>query len=153
MRFIYISAALILLSCQIGAAAFADDAMERGSRKLAGPDAIDCGRVGIYKDPKSATDCALSAFNGNKPFRVLYDFWNIDSAVAAGVLRTPAGKVYGVIFDSAGMRNSSEEELRYFIATPCPDPVHVFVTKNGHLNCFPPTKTNGTLMSSDFFFY
>ena len=49
------------------------DSMEKQSRKLAGKDAIDCGRVTIGASPKAATDCALKANAEGKPFRVRYD--------------------------------------------------------------------------------
>jgi len=141
-----------LMSNWAGAGNSSSDAMEKGSRDLAGPQAIDCGRVGINQNPKAATDCALSAFNARKPFHVRYDFKNIDSSVAAGLIRTPDGKLYGMYFDSAGLRESgsSNERLRSFITTACPRPAHVWVTKNGHLNCFTPSKSNRTFMSSTF---
>jgi hypothetical protein len=150
MRFTPILMLVLSVSYWADGVALPSDAMEDGSSKLAGPQAIDCGRVGIRKDPKVATDCALSAFSAGKPFRVRYDFQNIDSSVAAGLLRTADGKLYGMIFDSAGMTEGGvSKELRYFITTPCPNPVHVWVTKNGRLNCFPP-RANGNLMSSTF---
>jgi hypothetical protein len=147
-----ISLLVFPMSCWAGAGASSRDAMEEGSRKLAGPKAIDCGRVGIHQDPKLATDCALSAFKAGKPFRVRYDLQGIDSSVAAGLIRTPDGKLYGMVFDSVGMTKSGSpnEKLRYFITTACPKPVHVWVTESGRLNCFPPSKSKGNLMSPTF---
>jgi hypothetical protein len=150
MRLVYIFGCVVFLGCLVHVAALSTDAMEKGSRELAGPHSIDCGRVGIHEDPKAATDCALSAFKAGKPFRVRYDLQGIDSDVSAGMLRASTGKVYGVVFDSAGMSNGPKEKPRYFIATPCPKPVHIFVTKSGRLNCFPPSKTDGNLMSPTF---
>jgi len=153
MRLAVISSGLaFVMSCWAATATSASDAMDEGSRKLAGPRAIDCGNVGIRQDPKAATDCAISAFKAGKAFRVRYDFQNIDSSVAAGLVRTPAGKLYGMIFDSAGMteNGSPKEKPRYFITTACPKPVRIRVTAKGRLNCFPASKSHGNLMSSKF---
>src|SRR5258708_29076800 len=93
IRFAFIVSVLVFVtSCWAGAGTALNDAMEEGSRKLAGPRSVDCGRVGIHQDPKSATDCALSALNAGKPFRVRYDLHSIDSSVAAGLVRPAAGK-------------------------------------------------------------
>jgi hypothetical protein len=149
MRFALIMSVLaFLMSDWAGAGNSSSDAMEKGSRDLAGPQAIDCGRVGIHQSPKAATDCALSAFNAGKPFRVRYDFKNIDSSVAAGLIRTPDGELSGL-----RESGSSNERVRSFITAACPRPVHVWVTKNGHLNCFTASKSNRTFMSSTFSLY
>ena len=75
------------------------DAWERQSQSLSGPHATDCGRVGIRGNPKAATECALRSFREGKPFRVRYDLQGIDSDVSAGLVYTPDGKLYGLVFD------------------------------------------------------
>jgi hypothetical protein len=57
----------------------AEDKLEIESRRLAGPGAIDCGRVEIKGDPKDATECAVGAQKAAKPFRIRYDLQGIDS--------------------------------------------------------------------------
>ena len=39
---------------------------------------------------------------------------------------------------------------QYFATTLCPDPVHVWVTRDGRLNCFQPSKSKGDIMSPTF---
>jgi hypothetical protein len=147
----YIFAGVIFLGCLVNVFASDTDAMEEGSRKLAGPHAVDCGRVGIDKNPKSATDCALSAFNAGKPFRVRYDLQGIDSSVAAGFVLTPGGNLYGMSFDGDPMGGGGvSKERQRFTTIACPKPVHVSVTKSGRLNCFPPSKSKGDIMSPTF---
>jgi hypothetical protein len=147
----YIFAGVIFLGCLVNVFASDTDAMEEGSRKLAGPHAVDCGRVGIDKNPKSATDCALSAFNAGKPFRVRYDLQGIDSSVAAGLVLTPGGKLYGMSFDGDPMGGGGvSKERQRFTTIACPKPVHVSVTQSGRLNCFPPSKSKGDIMSPTF---
>jgi hypothetical protein len=53
------------------------DAWESQSRKLSGPHAANCGRVGVGGNPKAAAECALKAFREGKPFRVRYDLQGI----------------------------------------------------------------------------
>ena len=114
--------------------------MEVSSRKLAGPDAINCGRVKIRKDPKVATDCALGAFKENKPFRVRYDLHGIDSAVSEGLLRASDGKLYATSFDGDPMGGGGiSQERQRFTSLLCPQPFAVRVRENGRLSCAPPS--------------
>jgi hypothetical protein len=141
----------LVMACWAGAGTSSSDAMEQGSRKLAGPGAINCGRVGVNEDPKTATDCALAAFHAGKPFRVRYDLQGIDSDVAAGLSRAKSGKLYGMFFDGDPMGGGGVSKNRQrFITTLCPNPVHVWVTRDGRLNCFPPSKSKGNIMSPTF---
>ena len=66
-----------------------EDKLETESKRLAGPGAIDCGRVEIKGDPKEATECAIEAQKAAKPFRIRYDLQGIDSFVAVAIVRTP----------------------------------------------------------------
>jgi hypothetical protein len=107
----------------------AEDRLERESKNLAGPSAIDCGRVEISGNPKTATDCALAAQKAGKPFRVRYDLHGVDSEVAVAIVRTPAGIVSTLSYDSLGV---------LVFPKPCPVPVQFSVTRSGRINCFPP---------------
>jgi hypothetical protein len=42
-------------------------------RRLAGPNAVDCGRVERKRSPKRATACALRAYKNHKAFYIRYD--------------------------------------------------------------------------------
>jgi hypothetical protein len=74
-------------------------AMDQHLRELAGPEAVDCGRVRVRESPDRATQCA---FKAQKPFYVRYDIQGIDSAVAGGLAAATVEKVYAVEFDSMG---------------------------------------------------
>jgi hypothetical protein len=124
--------------------ALKSDAMEEGSRKLVGTNAVDCGRVTLGKDPKTATDCALGAFKADKAFRVPYDLRGIDSSVASGLVRTPDGKLYAMSFDGDPMGGGGISPTRQrFTTAVCPQPVSLRVTEDGLLNCFPPSNEPG----------
>lgn len=115
--------------------ALTDDRLEQESRKLAGMDAVDCGRVPIAGDPKAASHCALAAQNKGKPFRVRYDIQGIDSFLAVAVVRTPIGTVSVLQYDSdpsgGGRRGPGVID-----SWRCPEPVHLWLTSRRRINCF-----------------
>ncbi|MGO8814336.1 MAG: redoxin domain-containing protein [Terriglobia bacterium] len=103
------------------------DNLDSTSILLAGPEAVDCGRVRVRGDPQNATDCAMSEFSKKAPFRVRYDLQGIDSAVAVGIVSAPGGKMYELHYDSWGSPRLQ--------SAACPEPVSL-VTFEGHLTCF-----------------
>lgn len=111
------------------------DLLEKQSKQLAGPNSVDCGRVGIGADPKSATACALAAQKAGKPFRVRYDLQGFDSAVAVAIVRTSIGTVGMLNYDSDP---SGRGRLGGGVIYPkrCPEPVHLWVNPSGRINCF-----------------
>jgi len=113
------------------------DAWEKQSRQLSGSRAVNCGRVLVHANPKASTECALKAFNKGKPFRVRYDLQGFDSDVSAGLVYTPEGKLYGLVFDGdpLGQVGTSWSRQRTE-KQPCPSPFHLYVNPNGRLNCF-----------------
>jgi hypothetical protein len=115
--------------------ALPDDLLEQESRKLVGTDAVDCGRVPIAGDPKAASDCALTAQNKGKPFRVRYDIPGIDSFLAVAMVRTPIGTVSVLQYDSdpsgGGRRGGG-----VIYPNRCPEPVHLWLNSIGRVNCF-----------------
>jgi hypothetical protein len=110
---------------------------------LAGPTAVDCGRVGIRHNPFSATECVLNAFESKKAFLVRYDLQGIDSQVAVGLAGDLAGRAFGIAYDSQGWSDkglhppSVGNGDQHLITTPCPKPVKLSKTANGQLTCFP----------------
>lgn len=74
------------------------DAMEWKSRSIAGWGAVNCGIVPIHGKPDAATDCALRAFASHRPFRVRYGLETYDTVMAAGVVVSPDGRAYELIF-------------------------------------------------------
>jgi hypothetical protein len=115
--------------------------MDQHLRELAGPEAVDCGRVRVRESPDRATQCA---FKAQKPFYVRYDIQGIDSAVAGGLAAATVEKVYAVEFDSMGWasnglpKTSKLSSDHHLITTPCPKPVKLLKTGSGRLTCFPP---------------
>jgi len=113
------------------------DLLERRTQQLAGPNAVDCGRVTPRAEPKKSTDCALAANQAGKPFRVRYDMQGIDSYVAVAFVRLPDGTVEALNYDSDPMGGGSRAHEVVGIRQ-CPAPVHLYATPKGHLTCFPP---------------
>src|SRR5689334_14670494 len=74
------------------------DAMDWRSHSLAGWNATNCGTVSTHGDPTAATSCALKAQAQGRSFRVRYNLIGMDSDVAAGLVRTPDGHIYGIGF-------------------------------------------------------
>ena len=108
--------------------------LDSESKRLAGPHAIDCGRVSLNGDPKAATKCALLAQKAGKPFRVRYDLHGIDSETALATVRSPEGTVCRLLYDSdpfgGGRRGGG-----VVISGKCPDPVHLWVDPGGRIDC------------------
>jgi hypothetical protein len=111
------------------------DLLEQQSKELAGPAAVNCGRVPVAGNPKMATNCALAAQIAGKPFRVRYDIQGIDSFVAVAIVRTPIGRVGALQYDSdpAGGGGRAHEVV---YPKMCPEPVHLWVNPSGRINCF-----------------
>ena len=120
------------------------DVMQRQFSALAGPTAVDCGRVEIRQDPSTASGCALNEFQSKKAFFVRYDLQGIDSRVSAGLAGNSAGHVFGIEYDSMGWSKegvrwpSVRSKDHHLITTPCPKPVKLRKTASGRLTCFPP---------------
>ena len=112
------------------------DALDRQSRKLSGPRATDCGRVGDRENRTVANECALKAFREGKPFRVRYDLRGFDSAISEGLVYTPEGKLYTLFFDGdpSGRGGTSWSRQRLGQVT-CPLPFQINIDRDGHLNC------------------
>jgi hypothetical protein len=109
------------------AAEAAVDLLEKQSKQLAGPYAVDCGEVLVGGDPKAATDCALAANKAGNAFRVRYDIRGIDSSLAVAIVRTSIGTVSMLQYDSS---------LATVFPKRCPEPVHLSVNPSGRISCF-----------------
>ena len=111
------------------------DLLELQSKNLAGPEAVDCGRVPVGGDPRVATECALATQRAGKPFRVRYDIRGIDSFIAVAIVRTPIGTVGTLQYDS-DPRGGGGRAHEVVSPKRCPEPVHLWVNPNGRINCF-----------------
>ena len=118
-------------------ASFGSEQLEKRSRELAGPNAVDCGRVALYKDPTHATKCALAANKAGKPFRVLYDVQGIDSFVAEAYVRLPDGTLEGLVWDS-DPSGGNRRGPGVVNVMGCPMPVQVYASPTGQLTCVAP---------------
>jgi len=112
----------------------AEDRLEIESKRSAGAGAIDCGRVKVGGDPKTATKCAIGAQKAAKPFRIRYDLQGFDSSVAVAIVRTPSGTVGALMYDSDPSGGSHVGEVVY--PKRCPEPVHLWINPSGRINCF-----------------
>jgi hypothetical protein len=113
------------------------DLLEQRMKELA-PDAVNCGRVGIRINPQKASNCAMDAFKSKKPFQVRYDLQGIDSSVAVGWVGSANGKVIAISFDGDPMGGGGTSASRQRVnEKACPQPVKLFISPQGRLNCFP----------------
>jgi len=113
------------------------DSMDWHSKRLAGRDGINCGRVRVNGDPTAVTQCALKAQAEHRPFWVVYNIMGFDSPVAGGVVRTPDGRVYGLSFDGDPAGGGGTSLLRERVVVKlCPAPTHLWVNPKGRINCF-----------------
>jgi hypothetical protein len=123
------------------------DRMDWASRKLAGSNATNCGRVhSADVDARHASNCALSAFRDKRPFRVRYDLIGVDAGPTVSLVGAQDGHVYELSFLSSAYGGSifggSVETKR------CDEPVafgtlsEMFAKSRGIISCvFSPTET------------
>jgi hypothetical protein len=111
------------------------DLLEIRASQLAGPNAVDCGRVAPRGDTKKATDCALAANKAGKPFRVRYDLQGIDSYVGVAMVRLPDGTVEALSYDSDPMGGGGRAHEMVGVRK-CPAPVQLYTSPQGRLTCF-----------------
>jgi hypothetical protein len=113
------------------------DSMDRESKRLMGPQGVECGTVNVGGDPRAATDCSLKAASMGQPFRVRYNIMGYDSAVAGGIVRTPGGEFYALSFDGDPSGQGGTSLFRERLTkTPCPQPTHLWINPKGRINCF-----------------
>ncbi len=74
------------------------DKLDWESRRLAGWNARNCGRVSYNADGGMASECVVKAFRDKAPFRVRYETISIDEASAFAVVGGRDGQVYHIGF-------------------------------------------------------
>jgi hypothetical protein len=73
------------------------------ARSLAGPDAVDCGRVALGLSPQAVDRCAVTAMRAGRGFVVEQELRGIDSAVSELFVREGAsGAMHRLVFDDGG---------------------------------------------------
>ena len=92
-----------------------EERLSNAIRRLAGPEAEDCGRVRISETRTAVNACSVRAFRNQRPFFARYDARGMDSSIAHVLVRTPAGDMFDVAYDSdpsGGSRVSPRIEPR-----------------------------------------
>jgi|SRR5580704_968742 hypothetical protein len=114
------------------------DLMDWKARYLTGSLGVNCGRVKVGNDATTATQCALKANAGGRPFRVAYEIQGYDALVAGGIVRRPDGRVFALSYDSCPSGCGFDLFQQSVDVTPCPQPYHLYVNPKGRINCFQP---------------
>jgi hypothetical protein len=74
------------------------DKLDWESRRLAGWNARNCGRVSYNEDGGMASECVVKAFRDKEPFRVRYQTTSIDEASAFAIVGARDGHLYHIAF-------------------------------------------------------
>lgn len=101
------------------------DAVQQKLRQYAGAGATDCGRLEVHADAaqsKAASDCALQASQGKRPFLVGYDM----PGMIIGVAGNAEGKLFTVQSQEGAAVTSGD----------CPSQLRV--ASSGRVTCFAP---------------
>ena len=100
------------------------DAVEQKLQEYAGSSASDCGRLEVRADEaqsKRASDCAMQANQGKKPFYVAYDM----PGMTVGVAGNSEGKLFTVQSQGGAVTSGA-----------CPSQLRV--ASSGRITCFAP---------------
>ncbi len=111
------------------------DPIDRMARRLAGREAINCGRVGWHGDPRSATSCTLAAQAKGLPFRVVYESPGSESSYSNALVRTPDGRLFRLFYDSCPGACNFSFWLQATYAAPCAQQPGMTAGSNGRLTC------------------
>jgi hypothetical protein len=99
------------------------DKLDRDSKRMAGRNAMDCGRVPIGGDAREASNCVLSAVGDKRPFRVRYETTSSDQASAVGLIGARDGHIYHLFF----LGGAPDGRVHFFTqsvwVTRCPEPI------------------------------
>src|SRR4051812_28558859 len=76
--------------------------LSQDARRIGTASAKDCGRFAIGQDASAGVTCALDAQAGGQSFLLRIDQAGIDSQTGSAFVRTPDGKSFQLLYDSAG---------------------------------------------------
>ena len=112
------------------------DRLDRESRNLAGPSAIDCGRA-PFEGPLKVNACVLAAAQKNAPFRARYVVIAIDARTEKSLVQAADGRAYEITF-MEGPYVPPEYRLK---KEQCPQPLSLRKTEQtsyegDRLTCF-----------------
>lgn len=106
------------------------DKLDWESRRLAGWNATNCGRVPVNSDAHKASDCVLAAFRDKRPFRVRYQTLTIDEDSAIGIVGASDGQLFHLGFlggSSDGGVSFSRQNVSIW---RCPEPITFHTDKD-----------------------
>lgn len=99
------------------------DKLDWETRRLAGWNATNCGRIPVGADAQNASECVLAANRGHRPFRVRYQTIAVDEASAFSIVGARDGHVYHVAF-LGGSPDGGVDFFRQYVTTlPCKEPI------------------------------
>jgi hypothetical protein len=129
-----------------------NDEMTAQLKKVAGPDAKDCGTVAAKSgDLQSASDCALQSNDAKKPFWVRYELPLPGAQMHIATARASDGKLYTMQYSSAGYKQAPEGATissdKKLLTMPCPD-APLRVAGSGRVTCFAPQQNAGNINAS-----
>jgi hypothetical protein len=105
------------------------DAVQQKLAQYAGGSATDCGRLGVGAPAarsQAASDCAMQASQGKKPFYVAYDM----PGMAIGIAGNSDGKLFTVESQGTGAAGAA------VTSGDCPSQLRV--AASGRVTCFAP---------------
>jgi len=106
---------------------------ELNIKTVAGPDAIDCGAIGIYQSGMPSSRCVIDAFRQRKPFFVVYWQLGVDSYPGRALAGDAAGRVFEFNFDFG--LSVEPNPHRHVESKQCPEPAHLVMSRTGRLSC------------------
>jgi len=74
------------------------DKLDWESRRLAGWNARNCGRVSYDADASKASECVVKAYRDKEPFRVRYETLSMEQASAFAIVGARDGHLYHIGF-------------------------------------------------------
>jgi hypothetical protein len=117
-------------------------------KQLAGDGAVNCGFVGIWEEPDTASNCALKAREDKKPFFVRYGVQGIDTEQVLGFAGSVSGNISSVWYFGAGYTTGEHptndvrsRKLKFtddgrISIEECSKPVNFRKANSGRVTCF-----------------
>jgi hypothetical protein len=106
------------------------DKLDWESKRLAGWNAKNCGRVANNGNAGKASDCVLGAFQEHKAFRVRYETLSVDDTSAFAIVGAPDGHLYHLGFlggSPDGAVSLLHQSVRIW---HCPEPIGFHIEKD-----------------------
>jgi hypothetical protein len=117
------------------AAASKGDPVDQKLQELAGSGANNCGRVPGNGDVSGASNCAMQASQGKRPFYVAYEM----PGLVVGIAGANDGKLYSVQAEApeAGAAGAQPGGQAAAKVTSMPCPAELRVAQSGRVTCMP----------------